>query len=213
MKRFVLILLSVLILVAVWILIDLYYPYQTNIKKFDYTEVARLDGEMWRSYYEKKKLKLFFQSSELMRKQFSVPFWRSQTMAFHAAKAAFTFKDGRSRADYDKALPDLIKYYSAINDISDSSFNVNEAARLELEWWVIRRYRNEHPPAEWENCLAHNAEIVYHLPAGKFVSFAHLRVQAMLMRDGKENAITENDWLQIHNLLEQAWKSFSEALH
>jgi hypothetical protein len=213
MKRFLLILLSVLILGAGWIMIDLYYPYKTDIKKFDYAEVARLDGEMWRSYYEKKKLKLFFQSSELIRKQFGVPFWRSQAMAYHAAKAAFTFKDGKNRADYDKALPDLVKYYSAINDISDTSFNVNEAAGLELEWWVIRRYRNEHPPAEWENCLARNAETVYHLPAGKFVSFAHMRVQAMLMRDGKENTITENDWLQIHSLLEQAWKSFSDALH
>ncbi|MBS1599643.1 MAG: hypothetical protein JST75_15565 [Bacteroidetes bacterium] len=212
MKRFLRILLAVILLLALWIVIDVNYPYKTNIKKFDYAEVARLDGEMWRSYYEKKKLKLFFQSSELMRKQFGVPFWRSQLMAYHAAKAAFTFKDGKNRSDYDKALPDLVKYYAAINDISDTSFDVKEAARLELEWWVIRRYRNEHPPAEWENCLARNAQTVYHLPAEKFVSFAHLRVLAMLMRDGKENSITENDWLQIHQTLEQAWKSFSDAL-
>jgi hypothetical protein len=38
-------------------------------------------------------------------------------------------------------------------------------------------------------------------------------VQAMFMRDEKENWITENDWLQIHDLLGQAWKSFSDALH
>jgi len=212
MKKFFLVLLGFFVLLAIWITIDLSYPYKTNIKKFNYQEVARLDAEMWRSYYEKKRLKLFCQSSELMRKQFGVPFWRSQIMAYHAAKAAFTFKDGKNRSDYNKALPDLIKYYGSINDISDASFNVDTAAALELEWWVIRRYRNEHPPAEWENCLARNAEIVYHLPAGKFVSFAHLRVQAMLMRDAKENSITENDWLQIHNLLEQAWKSFSDSL-
>lgn len=212
MKKFFLLLLTVLILLAMWITIDLNFPYKTNIKKFNYAEVARLDAGMWRSYYEKKRLKLFLQSSELMRKQFGVSFWRSQMMAYHAAKAAFTFKDGKNRSDYNKALPDLIKYYASINDISDTSFNANEAAALELEWWVIRRYRNEHPPAEWENCLARNAEIVYHVPAGKFVSFAHLRVQAMLMRDAEENSITENDWLQIQNLLEQAWKSFSDAL-
>lgn len=212
MKLFLRLLLAVITALIIWIAIDLNYPYKTNIRKFNAEEVARLDGEMWRSYYEKKKLKLFLQSSELMRKQFGVPFWRSQVMAYHAAKAAFTFKDGKNREDYKKALPDLVKYYAAIDNISDTSFDVNEAARLELEWWVIRRYRSEHPPAEWESCLARNAEIVYHLPAGKFVSFAHMRVQAMLMRDQKENQITENDWLQIHELLTQAWKSFSDAL-
>jgi len=109
-------------------------------------------------------------------------------------------------------LPDLIKYYSQINDISNTSFDVNKAAGLELEWWVIRRYRNEHPPAEWEQCLARNAETVYHLPAGKFVPYAHLRVEAMLLRDSKESAITETDWQQIAGILKQAWKSFSDNL-
>src|SRR5882672_11280957 len=179
MKSFLLILISILVLLAIWIMVDLNYPYRTDIKNFDYKEVSRLDGDMWRSYYEKKKFRLLLQSSALMRKQFGVSFWRSQTMAYHAAKAAFIFKDGSNRNDYDKALPDLIKYYSQINDISTIPFDVDKAARLELEWWVIRRYRNEHPPAEWEQCLARNAETVYHLPAEKFVPYAHLRVQAM----------------------------------
>ena len=205
--------LIIIFLLALWIVIDLLYPYKTDIKKFGYSDVARLDGAMWRSYYEKKKLKLFFQSSELMRKQFGVPFWRSQVMAYHAAKAAFIFKDGQNRVDYDKALPDLVKYYSEIRNISKESFDVDSAAQLELEWWVIRRYRNEHPPAEWERCLALNAATVYHLAPDKFVTYAHLRVEAMLLRDAKENAITETDWQQIHSLLNQAWKSLSDNLH
>jgi len=204
---YILIAISLLVL---WIAIDLLYPYKTNIKKFNSADVARLDGAMWRSYYEKKKLKLFYQSAELMRKQFGVPFWRSQVMAYHAAKAAFIFKDGHDRTEYDKALPDLIKYYTQIRNISKESFDVDSAARLELEWWVIRRYRNEHPPAEWEKYLSLLAQTVYHEPAEKFVTYAHLRVEAMLLRDGREDAITENDWQQIDRLLNQAWKSFAD---
>jgi len=207
---YILIAISLLVL---WIAIELLYPYKTNIKKFNSVDVARLDGAMWRSYYEKKKLKLFFQSAELMRKQFGVPFWRSQVMAYHAAKAAFIFKDGHNRTDYDKALPDLIKYYTQIRNISRESFDVDSAARLELEWWVIRRYRNEHPPAEWEKYLSLLAQTVYHEPTEKFVTYAHLRVEAMLLRDGREDAITENDWQQIDSLLHNAWKSFSDSLH
>ncbi|HTQ66387.1 MAG TPA: hypothetical protein VMI12_16455, partial [Puia sp.] len=124
--------LIIIFLLALWIVIDLLYPYKTDIKKFGHSDVGRLDGAMWRSYYEKKKLKLFFQSSKLMRKQFDVPFWRSQLMAYHAAKAAFILKDGQNRVDYDKALPDLVKYYSEIRNISKESFDVDSAAQLEL---------------------------------------------------------------------------------
>jgi len=209
-KRFIWI--SLLSLVAC-IVIDLNYPYKTDIKNFNPAEVARLDGAIWRSYYEKKKLKLFFQSAELMRKQFGVPFWRSNVMAYHVAKAAFVFKDGKDTTDYNKALPGLIKYYQQINNISNENFDAAKAAKLELEWWVVRRYRDVHPPAEWEKYLSLGSEAVYHIPAGKFSDYAHLRVEAMLLRDNKGNDINEDDWQHVNHLLQQAWKSFSISLH
>jgi len=202
-----------LLLLVAWIVIDLNYPYKTDIRNFNPAEVARLDGAMWRSYYEKKKLKLFFQSAELMRTQFGVGFWRSNVMAYHAAKAAFVFKDGKNRDDYEKALPDLAKYFQQISNISKNDFDARTAAKLELEWWIIRRYRNGHPPAEWEKYLALGSEAVYHVPAEKFSAYSHARVAAMLLRDNKGDTINEQDWAQVNDLLQQAWKSFSDSLH
>ena len=72
---------------VLWVLTDLYVPWQVNLQTFDPLELARLDGEMWRSYYEKKPLKLFWQSAKLMREQVHAPFWRSFVMSYHAAKA------------------------------------------------------------------------------------------------------------------------------
>src|SRR5690349_11248242 len=114
-----------ILLLASWITIDINYPYKTDITQFNHSEVARLESEMWKSYYEKRKLVLFMLSAELMRKQFHVSFWRSQAMAYDAAKAALVFKDGRNPNDYNKALPYLVKYYSRINDISRDSFDIN----------------------------------------------------------------------------------------
>jgi hypothetical protein len=212
-KKRLKIFLSVAFLLTVWILIDLNYPYKTDIKNFNPADVARLDGAMWRSYYEKKKLKLLWQSAELMRKQFAVPFWRSTVMAYHAAKAAFIFKDGKNRDDYNKALPNLTGYYTRINNISKTPFDAGKAAKLELEWWIIRRYRNEHPTAEWEKLLAQTAEAMYGIPAGKFAEYAKLRVQAMLLRDSKGENITDRDWKEINSILQMAWASFVLALN
>jgi len=72
--------------------------------EFDADEVARLETAMWRSYYEKQRLRLFNQLSELLRTQYHMPLIRSNQVAYYAANAAFVFKDGKERADYEKAF-------------------------------------------------------------------------------------------------------------
>jgi hypothetical protein len=201
-----------LALLFTWIIIDINYPFKTDLRKIDAAETAKLDGAMWRSYYEKKPVKLFMQSAQLMRNQFHLPFWRSYLVSYYAAKAAFVFKDGTNRSDYAKALPYLQKYYGHINDISNTTFNTDTATAAELEWWIIRREREQHPPQEWEPWLAKTAATVYHMPSEKFKEYAHVRVEAMLLRDEKGNNITEDDWQKIDMLLQQAWQAFSKVV-
>src|SRR5713101_6860844 len=125
----------------VWVGFDLYGPRTSHLRDFDPDEVARLETAMWRSYYEKQQVRLFNQLAELLRKQYNMPLVRSNRVAYHAAKAAFIFKDGKQRPDYEKALPNLVDFYRSVRDVSDTSFDVNRAARLELEWWIIHRER------------------------------------------------------------------------
>lgn len=79
--------LAILIALSAWMAFDLYFPRQTDLRAFDADEVARLDAEMWRSYYDREPVKLFFQLAELLRRQFDLPFLRSHLAAFQAAKA------------------------------------------------------------------------------------------------------------------------------
>ena len=140
-------------LLVVWIIIDINYPFKAELHSINAAETATLDGAMWRSYYEKKPVKLFMQSAQLMRNEFHFPFWRSYLVSYYAAKAAFAFKDGTSRTDYNKALPYLVKYYSYINNVSSTSFNVDTAASAELEWWIIRREEINIHQLNGSNCL------------------------------------------------------------
>src|SRR5947209_4254599 len=124
---------AVVILLGAWIALDLNRGSKVDIRAFDADEVARLDTAMWRSYYSRERLKLFGQAGELIDSQFHFPFWRRQLVAFYAAKAAFVFKDGKSREDYEKALPDIHRFYGEVHDVSTTDFDVDVAARLELE--------------------------------------------------------------------------------
>lgn len=205
------ILLISFILFMAWITIDLRIPIKTDIRQFDPKVVAHLDTEMWRSYYDRKPLKLFFQLGALMRKQFNAPFWRSQIMSYQAAKAAFVFKDGKQRSDYKKALPYLHKYYTIINKMSKTSFDVQKAAELELEWWIVHRQRAQHQGGDLEQALAESAAVIYNISPTQVNEYAQFRANAMDIRDSEQekDGVSEAEWQQIADLLNQSW----QALH
>ena len=214
-KRRILLVLGLIVIAAVaWVVYDLYGPRTAHLRDFDPDEVARLETAMWRSYYDKEQVRLFNQAAELLRTQYNMPLVRSNRVAYHAAKAAFIFKDGRQRSDYEKALPDLIQFYKSLREISDIPFDVDRAAQLELEWWIIHRERSRHPPADLDRALADLQAEIYHVPAEKLMEHARLRAEAMRIRDTKaaRGGVTEEDWSKIGELLRDSWRSLQNAV-
>jgi len=207
-------LLLIVVLLIGGVLYDLYYPRTAKMREFDPDEVARIETAMWRSYYEKKQVRLFNELSELLRTQYHMPLVRSNRVAYYAANAAFIFKEGRSQQDYEKALPDLVKFYSAIRNISDIPFDVDRVARLELQWWIIHRERWKRPPGELEKALAELQSAIYGVPVERLVEHGRLRAEAMKIRDTKAEGgdVTEEDWKNINDLLRQSWRSLAEVV-
>jgi hypothetical protein len=204
----------VLVVLGVWTSIDLFAPRTSHLREFDPDEVARLETAMWRSYYDKQQVRLFFQLAELLRKQYNMPFVRSNVVAYRAAKAAFVFKRGKERADYEKALPDLIKFYEAVRKVSDIPFDVDRVSRLELEWWIIHRQRAQHAEGDLARSLAELQAGIYNLPAQKFAEHGRLRADAMTIRDTKAESggVSEADWNRIAELLRGSWRSLAQAV-
>ena len=193
---------------------DLYYPRTTHLREFDADEVARLETAMWRSYYDQQHVRLFNQMAELLRTQYHMPLIRSNQVAYYAAHAAFIFKQGKELKDYEKALPDLIKFYAQIRKLSDIPFDVDRVARLELEWWIIHRQRAEHKPGDLEKALAELQAEIYRVPLERMMEHGRLRAEAMTIRDHKAEAggVSEADWAAINELLKESWRSLAKAV-
>jgi hypothetical protein len=205
----------VVILIAGWIAVDLNRSYKIDIRSFDADEIARLDTAMWRSYYSRERLKLFGELGELLESQFHFPFWRRQLVAFYAARAAFVFKDGKTREDYEKALPDLRKFYTHIHDISTTDFDIEQAAKLELEWWIVHRQRKDHAPGDLSRSLADGAAVIYGVKADDLKEYGDARADAMEIRDNKAEAggVIEQDWQKIDDLLHRSWRSLHDVVN
>jgi hypothetical protein len=204
---------ALILALLAWAAFDLYAPRRTSMREFDADEVARLETAMWRSYYSRERVKLFRELAELLRTQYRLPLLRSNAVASRAARAAFVFKDGRSRADYERALPDLFNFYQSIRAVSDTDFDVERAARLELEWWIVHRERRAHGPEDLPRALAALQAELFRLPAERFAEHARLRAEAMEIRDTKaeQGGVTEEDWRRIDELLHQSWRSLHGA--
>lgn len=125
--------------------------------------------------------------------------WSRNWWLNRAAKATFVFKDGHQRAAYEKALPDLEKFYASIREISTTDFDANRAARLEIEWWIVHRERQNYRAGDLANALAETASAVYNLPKEVFIEHGNLRAEAMNIRDTKAEAggVTEEEWRKI----------------
>lgn len=208
------ILLLLIVLGFAYTLFDLFGPRASRMRNFDPNEVARLETAMWRSYYGKQELRLFNQMTELLRSQYNLPVIRSNAVAYQAARAAFVFKRGRNRQDYEKALPYLVTFYSQIRKVSDLPFDVDRAARLEVEWWIIHRERDKHAPGDLARALADLSAELYQMPPERFEEHARLRAEAMTIRDtrAEAGAVSEADWSRIDELLHQSWRSLFDVV-
>lgn len=207
--------LLVLLALLIWISIDLFVPHQHSIRQFDPKRVAQLETDMWRSYYDKKPVLLFWQLSGGLREQFHAPFWRSFGLAFQATKAAFRFKQGQSRADYSKTLPALVSYYEAIQTLTRERFDVDKVASLELEWWIVHRQRERYSYADLAVALDQTSAALYTQPRAAFMPYGQLRAEAMRLCDEagrRPGGATETDWQRINQTLVRAWSTLYKAV-
>jgi hypothetical protein len=202
------------LLLLLWIGWDLWGPHHSDLSDFDATEVARLETAMWRSYYERHEVRLFMELTELLRTQYHVPLFRSNILAYSAAKAAFIFKDGKQRADYERALPAIVNYYQGIRSISETPFDPSEVSRLELEWWIIHREREKYGVDALTRSLAELQAAVFHLPPERFMEHSRLRAEAMVLRDTRWETghMNDSDWEAIDLLLQRSWQDLWKQL-
>jgi hypothetical protein len=200
---------------AGWAVVELARPRRTDIRVFDPDEVARLETAMWRSYYDRRRLPLFGQLVALLQGQFHLQPLRAVTLAGLAARAAAVFQVGASHADYRRALPYLERYYAGIRAVSEVPFDPARAARLELEWWIVHREVEDHPPGDLEAALAALAAELYQVPAERLAAHAARRAEAMTIRDRtsrRQVGVLADDWDRIEAVLWVAWKALADEV-
>lgn len=188
------------------------WPRHADLRNFEPAEIGRQETAMWRDYYEKRYVALFGHLYELSRMQFGFSPLDSFRIALAAAQAAKAFQPTRSRDAANAALPPLVTYYRLLASATPGGFDVEEVARLELDWWQARR--EAVGPGQYGVTVARVVAITY----GKRADAESLlisgigRAEAMAYRDARGQAMTDPDWSEIERRLQRAYRSLKAAV-
>jgi hypothetical protein len=198
-----------------WIALDLSITRTVNLRQFDAAAMAKLETDMWRAYYDKKAATLYWRLVETLRKQSGLPFWQANLNAYRAARAAMLFKKGKSRNDYNLALPHLESYFRSLAQSGQLTIDSSQVAQLELEWWIVHRERNTYGKEKLITAIADATGAFYGVQPIALQEYASARAEAMLQRDDRAQVgnMNEADWQEIEAKLVTSYRALHKALN
>lgn len=172
-----------------------------DLHAFDPQIAGRMESAMWRSYYDGHWVRLGSQTMQLACGQYGLSWWDGARMSAHAAAAAMHF---RKNMDDPRCLDELVSYYRIIQHGVPSRLDVQNLARLELQWW--RERRQNVPPEGYAGTIAQLTGSIYGVEEDVVLPAAKLRTAAMAYRDARRNGkMTEADWAEVSKQLIEAY--------
>jgi len=187
------------------------WPRAAHLRDFDSDRVAQLETRMWRSYYEQRYAALLVDLYTLSREQYGFSPADSLAIGWYAARAARTFQPSRSREQAQAALPLLERYFAVIRAHGGETFDASEAARIELDWWQLRRENSV--PADYGRVIARVTTVVFRADNADVVLAGRVRAEMMTYRDERrEGRMQEADWAYIERELTRSYHALRTGI-
>lgn len=185
-------------------------PRNSDLRAFDPQRMAERETAMWRDYYDRRYVRLFWELYRSARSEFRFSPLDSFRIALAAAHAARLFQPTTSREEAGVALPPLEVYYGLLRKGAPVAFDADKAAQLELDWWQARREKV--PPADFGKTIAAAAAMIYGVDNPSIEASGALRAEAMAYRDARNDRMTDADWRSVAGQLAEAYGKLKDGI-
>jgi hypothetical protein len=185
-------------------------PRNSDLRAFNPQRMAQRETEMWRDYYNKHYIQLFWDVYASSRSEFRFSPLDSFRIALAAAHAAKLFQPTRSREEASVALPPLEVYFGLLRKGAPADFDPAKAAQLELDWWQARR--ENVPPTDYGKTIAETTSLIYGAENPAVSESGVLRAEAMAYRDARSGKMSDGDWRAISSQLAAAYSKLKEGV-
>src|SRR5215831_13327549 len=159
------------------------------VRSFDPTRLGGYEADAWVAYYQRRWATFLRASLGLVREGFGLPGFSTLKGAWYVMRA------NQAWAPYPDNNPDLARaymrrFYELVRTRTGETFDVNQAARLEVEWWRVHRFLQREAPdgsvaslGDLTAALAALYAHIYQLPADQVREAAEHRAVAMEISD------------------------------
>ena len=158
------------------------------MRRFDPRRLAYYEKENYVAYYRKDWQRLLRASVGLVRESFGLSLWQAVYGAYLVARAEVAFAPFPDN-DVPKAEAYIQRFYQFIKDVHHEDFDVERAAKLEVNWWSVhRKLFGNSENQELVEVLTNLYTEAYGVAPEQVRDAAHLRAQGMLYSDRWVNA-------------------------
>jgi hypothetical protein len=182
---------------------------------FDPDALADLETRMWKAYYRRQPARLFGLLVLALREQAHASWSRALASAVLLTEAAVGF--AQATADYDRFAPDIARGYRMLG--LPQNVDIDEVARWELRWWVVRRELGLSAGAAAGEAITRLYAAFYDLPPESVAEAGRLRGVAAEIRDKGAAADPDGQrgpgrayWPEVARLLRDSYRSLAIAL-
>lgn len=176
--------------------------------------VAYYEAAGWRAYYDRKWFRMLRLLLQALQAQFHIPFPMSLLAAYYTTRASRLW----APVDHDeqKVLAYLTKFYRVARRSAGLHYDVQEVARLELQYFEVHRRLSGQPEKEefLQTLIAlHSA--IFGLPPEAVRESAEWRLKAANIVDlitSRTSTNIEADWRALEDYLRRCYSSIQQAL-
>lgn len=178
-------------------------------------EIAKYETQMWKNYYERDFDDLINNSVKLLIEQFDISMVDAMLIATSAAQAARVFSrmpKKTSLEDYKReVLPSLILSYRYLSNLNGGNWDPDQAALLELEWWIARRTPGKNQVEQVGKIITNLYAYLYGNTNEHMDKAGYYRALAANLRD-KQSRKGRVDWQAIETLLQKSYHHLLVAI-
>lgn len=156
------------------------------MRSFDPVRLGRYEADAWVTYYQRRWFAFLRAAVGLVRTGFGLPWPRTLRAAWLVLRANQVWAPYPDN-DPAAARAYMRRFYAIVARTHRETFDLDEAARLEVEWWRVHRYlQRESPDGDIEpltDALAALYAHVYAVPVAAVTTAAAHRAEAMRISD------------------------------
>ena len=153
------------------------------IRNLDPRKLAHYEKENYVAYYQKDWLKLLRVSVGMVKESFGLSWPQAVYGAYLIARAEMAFAPFPEN-DIPLTEAYVRRFYQFIQKVHKEDFNVEQAVKLEVNWWSIhRKLFGNYENRELVDALTCLYEEIYGTESDKFKEAAYYRALGMLYSD------------------------------